>query len=329
MKTLKIGLVGLGTAGMRHAASIHKYRGAEIVAAADPAPAATQSAASLGIRLWADYTTMLDEADIDAVVISLPHYLLTEAALAAAAHHKHILLEKPMSTTVEGARSVVKACDAANVKLMVNFVHRFRAESRQAFDALRSGAIGDVLLVVDMMTSGYSQVPPWIWEKEKSGGGIMLYNGVHSVDRMTWLAGAPVSYVTGATATLSHPIAVEDNLVGTFQFANGALGSIVQHKSQAKTMLGGWHTTVFGTTGSLKLTSGEGLQIASEKEKVSSITQEDDRFLGAFQEFVTALSQDRPPTPSGADAVHALDIVLALYESAETGKRVSVRTANL
>lgn len=326
MSEFKIGLIGLGTAGMRHAGAIQKSPAAKIVAAADPAPNAAQAAASLDVPLFAGYEAMLNEADLDAVVISLPHNLLTDAALAAAKHHKHILLEKPMSTTSDGARSVVDACRDADVKLMVNFVHRFRAESRQAYNALRSGAIGDVLLVVDMMTSGYSPVPPWIWQKEKSGGGIMLYNGVHSVDRMIWLAGAPVAQVTGAVATLSHPIAVEDNLVGTFQFANGALGAIVQHKSQAKVILGGWHTTVYGSTGSLRFTSGEGIQLASEKEKFSSTTQDDDRFLGAFQEFAAALKEHRQPVPSGADAVHALDTVFALYESAEKGQRIEVGT---
>ena len=324
MNRIKIGLVGLGTAGMRHATAIRKSADAEIVGVADPAPNAVQSAASLQVPCWTDYATMLREAASDAVVISLPHYLLADAARTAAVQHKHILLEKPMSITVDDARDVVRACDAAQVKLMVNFVHRFRAESRQAFDAIRSGAIGNVLLLVDMMASGYSQMPPWIWQRERSGGGIMMYNGVHSVDRLIWLAGERVRQVTAASGTLAHPVEVEDSLVGTLQFENGALGAIVQHKSQAQVMLGGWQTTVYGTTGSLKFTTGEGLEIASEKEQVSSTTREDDRFLGAFQEFIAAIRQDRAPSPSGADAVHALATVFALYEAATTGRRVAV-----
>ena len=213
---------------------------------------------------------MLREENPDAVVISLPHDLLPDAALAVARHGKHILLEKPMGATLERAQEVERACADANVKLMVNFVHRFRSESRQAWTAIRAGAIGKVMLVVDSMTSGYSAMPPWVWQKERSGGGIMMYNGVHSIDRLIWLAGAPVTHVTAAMSTLAHPVETEDTLVGTLQFENGVLGSIVQHKSQAKVTLGGWQTTVYGTNGALKFTSGEDFEIASEKEKAKT-----------------------------------------------------------
>lgn len=324
MTPLRIGLIGLGTAGMRHATAIRKSSLGQIVGVADPAPSAASSAETLQVPYWTDYESMMREASPDAVVISLPHYLLPEAALAAAKQVKHILLEKPMGSTLEGARAVIHACNEANVKLMVNFVHRFRSESRQAADAIRSGAIGKVLLVVDMMTSGYSTVPSWIWQKERSGGGIMMYNGVHSIDRLIWLAGAPVTHVTAAMGTLAHPVETEDTLVGTLQFENGVLGSIVQHKSQAQVMLGGWQTTVYGTNGALRFVTGEGYEIASEKEHVKTTVAQDDRFLGAFTEFATAIQQDRAPSPSGMDGVHALETAFALYEASNSGQQVGV-----
>ncbi len=326
MKPVTIGLIGLGTAGMRHGTAIRKSPLGKIVGAADPAPKAAAAAGSLEAPYFSDYETMLREANPDAVVISLPHYLLCDAALAAARHGKHVFLEKPMGATLEQAQVVERACAEVNVKLMVNFVHRFRAESRQAWNAIRAGAIGKVILVVDSMTSGYSGMPPWVWDKEKSGGGIMMYNGVHSIDRMIWLAGAPVTQVTAATGTLAYPVDTEDTLVGTMQFENGVLGSIVQHKSQAQVTLSGWHTTVYGTNGALQFTSGENFEIASDKEKAKTVVTEDDRFLGAFIEFATAIQENRTPSPSGVDGVHALETAFALYEASNRGQRVAVES---
>ena len=81
---------------------------------------------------------------------------------------------------------------------MVNFVHRFRAEYRQAHAAVQAGAIGRPVLLVDAMASGRSDLPGWVWDHETAGGGMMMYNGIHSLDRLAWLAGSPIARVSGA-----------------------------------------------------------------------------------------------------------------------------------
>lgn len=93
MKLLSIGLIGLGVAGMRHATAVRKTALGKIVGVADPAPGAAQAAATLDAPIWTSYETMMQEANPDAVIISLPHHLLPAAALAAAEQGKHILLE--------------------------------------------------------------------------------------------------------------------------------------------------------------------------------------------------------------------------------------------
>jgi predicted dehydrogenase len=324
MTPLRVGLIGAGTAGMRHANAIRRTTEAVIAGIADPAPAAAEAAASLQVRCWSDYERMLAEADLEAVVISLPHGLLAEAALTCARYRKHILLEKPMAIAVSDAKAVARACDDAGVCLMVNFVHRYRAELRQARASVLSGALGRVIVLVDVMASGQGPVPDWIWQRDRSGGGIMMYNGVHSVDRLIWLAGAQPVEVTAAMDTLVYPVEVEDNLVGTIRFSTGALAVIVQHKSQAANTLGNWETTIYGTTGALKVVTGTGLRVMAEKEQVNLAVERDDRFLGAWLEFLAAIRENRAPTASGQDGVQALETVLALYESAETGKCVKL-----
>lgn len=321
---MRIGLIGLGKAGMRHAEALRKGGEATIVAVADPAPAAARAAAELGAPLVASYETLLAEVPVDGVVISLPHALLAPAAIAAARAGVHVLLEKPMGVTLAEARAVVDACRQAGVRLMVNYVHRFRAEYRQALAALRAGAIGRPIIFVDSMTSGRGEMPPWVWRRELSGGGMLMYNGVHSLDRLAWLAGAPIAQVSAALGTFSFPVELEDNAVASMTFANGSLGVLVQHRSDAAVTLGGWQTMIYGTRGAMQIVSGSRLEIAGEKERVSLQVADDDRFFGATSEFVAAVREDREPSPSGAEGIHALAAALALYEAATAGRAIAV-----
>lgn len=324
---MRVGVIGFGKAGRQHADAARRSGLAEVVAIADPAPAARLAADELGVPSWASYDEMLDAATLDAVIVSLPHAALPAAALAVAARGLHLLLEKPMAATSAEARAVVAACRAANVRLMVNFVHRFRAEYRQAHAAIRAGAIGRPVLIVEAMASGRSDLPPWVWDHATAGGGMMMYNGIHSLDRLAWLAGSPIARVSGAMGTFCYPVADEDNAAATVTFANGALGVVIQHKSNAPATLAGWQSTVYGTDGGLRLTSGAGMELISDKERFTLQTTEDDRFLGAFREFAAAVREGRDPSPSGADGLRALLAVEALYEAARCGTTVEIGEA--
>jgi predicted dehydrogenase len=321
---MKVGVIGLGKAGRQHAEAARRYGEAELVAVSDPAPAAARAAGELGVRCWPDYTAMLEEVELDAVVVSLPHAALPAAALAACRRGRHVLLEKPMAATSADAKLVVDACREANVRLMVNFVHRFRAEYRQAHAAVQAGAIGRPVLVVDAMASGRSDLPGWVWDHKTAGGGMMMYNGIHSLDRLAWLAGSSIARVSGVMGTFCYPVADEDSAAATVTFQSGALGVVIQHKSDAAATLAGWRTTVHGTTGGISLVSESGLELISDKERFRIQTEEDNRFLGAFGEFVAAIREERDPGPSGEDGLRALLAVEALYEAARRGSTVTI-----
>lgn len=324
---MKVGIIGFGKAGRQHAEAAHRSGEAEVIAIADPAPAAATAATCLNIPCWTDYESMLDAVDLDAVVVSLPHAALPAAALAAARRGRHILLEKPMAVTSGAATEVGHACRAANVRLMVNFVHRFRSEYRQAHAAVRAGAIGRPVLVVDAMASGRSDLPGWVWDHETAGGGMMMYNGIHSLDRLAWLAGSPIARVSGTIGTFCYPAADEDTAVATVTFRNRALGVVIQHKSDAEAIPAAWETTIHGTRGRIEIASGRGLTLVSDKERFSLETDTDDRFLGAFREFAAAVREERDPVPSGGDGLRALLAVEALYEAARGGSTVAIEEA--
>ncbi len=321
---LRVGLIGLGTAGLRHAAACRKDGGVTLVAAADPSPAAAEAAAGLGLQCFSSYEQMIGAAHLDAVIISLPHAMLAAAAIHCAGRGLHLLLEKPMAVTLKEADAVIAAARVAGVRLMVNFVHRFRAEYRQAKTLIDAGVIGRPVLVHDSMTSGRSTMPGWVWDRSMSGGGMMMYNGVHSVDRLAWLAGSPIARVSAVAGTFCYPVEVEDTLVGAVVFASGALGAVIQQKSDAAATLAGWDTMVWGTRGAIKVSGGV-LEAVSDKERTRVEVREDDRFLGAVREFVGAIAGQRDPQPGSADGRGALASVLALYEAAAAGRAVEVQ----
>jgi predicted dehydrogenase len=320
---LRVGLVGLGVAGRRHAAACRNVPEIVLAAAADPAPAAAAAAAEMGLPWYPAYAAMLEAALLDAVVISLPHADLAAAAVACASRGLHVLLEKPMGITLPEADDVIAAVRRAGVRLMVNFVHRFRAEYRQAKSMIAAGVIGRPVMVFDAMTSGRSTMPAWVWDRHVSGGGMMMYNGVHSVDRLAWLAGSPIARASAAAGTFSYPVEVEDTLAGVAVFETGGLGVVVQHKSDAPTTLAGWETAVWGTRGAIRIAGGV-LEVASDKERARRAVEQDDRFLGAAREFAGAIADGRDPSPGGDDGRRALAGVLAMYESAVTGRSVDI-----
>ncbi len=319
----RIGLVGLGTAGLRHAAACRKTDDVVLVAAADPSPAAAAAASSLRIPCYNTYEWMLEAVALDAVIISLPHVLLSAAGVTCARRGLHVLIEKPMGTSIPETEAVIAAARAAGVRLMVNFVHRFRAEYRQAKALIEAGVIGRPVLVMDSMSSGRSEMPAWVWDRSISGGGMMMYNGVHSLDRLAWLVASPINRVCGVAGTFSYPVEVEDNLVGAVVFRSGTLGAVIQHKSKAPVTLGGWDTAVWGTKGALTVSGGV-IEVGSDKERTRLEVREDDRFVGALHEFAGAIQDEREPSPNGEDGKRALAAVLGLYEASATGRTIEL-----
>jgi predicted dehydrogenase len=321
---MRVGIIGLGKAGIVHAAAVQKSGVATIAGIADIDESLEQRASDLGATLYSDYRDMLDSVEMDAVIVSPPHDLLYHAARASIERGKHVLVEKPMGVSSEEGHALVEAARAADVRLMVNFAHRFRAEYRHAWSALRAGVIGMPVVITDTIALGPSGLPRWVWSRETSGGGMMMYSGVHCIDRVAWLAGSPIQSVSAATGTFSHPVDVEDNTVAVLRFQGGGIATVVQHRTASTTSLTGWETNVFGTSGAMHLTSGKRLEIVSEKERVTQETAGDDHFLGSFREFYRAISEGRDPSPSGVDGVRALEVVLAIYESAASGRTVMV-----
>lgn len=324
---VRIGIVGAGIAGERHADAFSRQPGAVVAAVADvDADRGKRIAARFNARYDADYRDML-ESGIDAVIVCVPHALHLQCARDAASAGAHILMEKPIATTIEDAEEILAATRKAGVLLMLGYVHRFRPEVEMARRLIQDGRLGRPATALDrFMSGGMRDTPRWVWHPRESGGGVMMYGGVHAIDRLRWLLDCEVTEVYARTNTYSNPTVVEDGVCAVLTFATGAI-AVLYENAPVFGRLGPWTTEVFGTEGALIITTGAGVEYRNADGVRRWDYPEDNRFAQQAAEFLAAITENRPPSVSGEDGLKGLEVALAIYRSAASGRPERVRGA--
>lgn len=196
MKTLGVGLIGSGFMGRTNAETVKRYlEGARLVAVTGGSRAASL-AQEYGAEAEPDLDAFLARPDIDVVIISTPHAAHSKQAIAAAKAGKHILLDKPMATSVADCDRILDAAKLARVKLMIMFGQRFRDCNIEAHRLVRAGAIGQVTMIQEQILAvgGLSSLPSW--QSLPENVGILLGHAVHNIDRIRWITGAEIVSVS-------------------------------------------------------------------------------------------------------------------------------------
>jgi predicted dehydrogenase len=259
---IRLAIVGAGVIGRHHARVAVRHPDLELVALVDAIPSAATGAADeieAGGAPRPITTETIEQAiaatDIDLVAICSPsgmHVSLAEAALAAG---KHVVIEKPLDTTMPRARRIAELAAAATDRgLVVSVIsqHRFDPASVVVAQAAHGGGFGRVTSGVASVawyrSQGYYDSGDWRGTWELDGGGAVMNQGVHTVDLLVWTLGRPVE-ISAQTACLAHErIEVEDTAVATVRFENGALG-VVHCTTAAYPGLSARYA-VYGTNGS-------------------------------------------------------------------------------
>ena len=342
---LGFGIIGCGMISAFHARAIAEVRGAKLVGGFDAQPAAADKlAAEFGCKAYRSLKDMLADPDIDVVTIGTPSGAHLEPALAAARAGKHVIVEKPLEITLRRCDKIIGECEKAGVVLSTVFPSRFHAASQKLKRALDQGRFGRLTLgdaiVKWYRTQAYYDSGAWRGTWRLDGGGALMNQAIHCVDLLAWLMG-PVAEVNAQTALLAHKrIAVEDTAVAALRFANGALGVI-----QAS-------TAVYpGYLKRIEINGSAGSAVLEEEDLVkwdfSKKTKADDAILrkmanrkssggGAadpaaighqgharqFQDVVNAINKGTKPLIDGPEGRRAVEIILAIYKSAETGRAV-------
>lgn len=354
---MRFAVIGCGVIGKHHAAAIGQLgQRAELVLAVDEVAEAAQ-------KLAADYDaepmTSVDEAlarpDIDAVAVCTPSGQHADVAVAALDAGKHVVVEKPLDVTVTAADRVRAAQERAGRAVTVISQHRFDPASRLVHQAIRDGRFGRIssgsASVIWWRSQGYYDSGDWRGTWSLDGGGALMNQGIHTIDLLVWMLGEPVE-VFAWTGCLAHErIEVEDTAAATVRFAGGALGVI--HGTTAAYPGLTARLGVYGDRGSAVIdrdrleyfhaagadsanpaygAAGDGNQAAEVLRADSGDTPGagsdpaalSDAHTDQYRDFLDAIEQGRPPLVTVADATRTLAVVCAIYESARTGKPVSV-----
>lgn len=264
--------------------------------------------------------------DLDAVIICSENHLHKEMVLKAAQAKKHILCEKPISTTIEDANEMIRACEMNRVILQIAFPVRFSTPIKQLKAMIEKGELGEIIA---MRTTNRGQNPGgWFIDPKRSGGGAVLDHTVHMVDIMRWYLGKEVSEVYAMVDSFFHQIEIDDAGLLTLEFENGVIASHDASWSRFSEYptWGDVTIEVIGTKQSIKVDAFKEhfRMFQSGSKSLHHIFFGNDMDFGLIKDFVECVEQHRQPSITGKDGLKALEVALAAYESAKIKKAIQL-----
>jgi predicted dehydrogenase len=333
---LRVGVIGAGFIGVDHAAAYARRDDVALVGVADlDGTRAADTAGRHGAAAFGDHHELLATARPDAVSICVPTALHRAVVEDAAAAGAHILLEKPMAPTVADCDVIADSARRAGVTLMLGFTHRFHRELILARRLIEEGRLGQPMLATDLFSFGEDGPwPAWYYDRSLSGGGELMHDAVHLVDRLAWLIGSPIEEVFGWTSTYARGIGgVEDGGVAVLRFESGALASLFVNEStyplraDADTvpMPGRCELEVHGSRGTIRYRTWHELVVDLSGERSQTTAYGDGRELDReIEEFVAAVRERRPPSVGAVEGRRGIAVVQSIYESERRGAPVRV-----
>jgi predicted dehydrogenase len=325
---LTVGLLGAGLIAGVHASAYRDCPDVRIVAVADPVPGkAGRIAEQHGAEVVEGLDGLLD-LGVDIVDVCTPPTTHADSTLRALGAGRHVFCEKPLTRTMEEARRVVAAADAAPGLLMVGQVARFEPDHRGARELVVAGGIGAVRMLSHSTTSslpGWTEAG-WLTDPAKSGGPL-LDQAVHSFDYARWVIGSPAVRVTCFAS--DTPAGPATYAVASVRYADGAIASIEcgwAHPASRGFRLA---AEIVGTDGRLTWSNGDqmgGVLHRREGDPEWWDVLSDRGFRLELRTFVEAIRAGGPSPVPAREAGEALRTALAALESVRTGRSVDLTT---
>lgn len=349
MEPVRLGVIGCGVIGSRHAQIAEQSRLVELRAVADLIEDRAKSAAERhGVpNVYRDGAELVQDPDVEAVVIAFPACGRTDMALKAFAAGKHVLTEKPVAMNADEVRRLIAARGGLTAGCC-SPRFRFPKAAQVATDFIASGALGDlrVLHVRALVGAGLppdSPRPEWRLKKHLNAGGIMSNWGCYDLDYMLGLTGwslkpervfAQVWPIPPQLESHVPPDSTaETHVAALVRFTSGAVLHYERGEYMAASNEGSWH--IIGAKGSLRLQMSPGgaqkvvFEQATEAQGLVSETlyegEEDRRVLSTAltDHFATAVREGRQPTTGLEESLIVQRITDAIYASAEQGAAVA------
>jgi predicted dehydrogenase len=353
MDKVKTAIIGCGKVAHIHAAALNNLEESDFTAVQSrTSDKGNQFAEQYGVKAYTDVEEMIKDSGIEAVLICTPHPAHAEPSVTAAECGAHILVEKPLASSLEDSDLMIDAAKKANVKLSIISQRRLYSPSLRIKKAIEEGKIGKpVLGVVNMFgwrDKKYYDSDPWRGSWKEEGGGVLVNQAPHQLDLLLWYMGE-IEELYGYWANFNHPyIEVEDTATAVIKFKSGALGNVIVSNSQNPALYG--KVAVYGDSGAAVgvQTDGGAMFIAGmssieeppyndlwtiqgEEDKLDLWKKEDTELFNKIdavqyyherqiEDFLRAIIDDREPVVSAEEARRTVELYTAIYRSQETNQ---------
>ena len=281
-------------------------------------------AAKYGTAQHDSYEAVLADGSVDAVILTTPHSIHAEQAIAAAAAGKHVFCEKPFTLTRASAQAAVDACAEAGVILAIGQNRRWHSATRALKAMLEAGDFGTVLHAeANFSVPSALSYSPDLWRSNRieSPAGSVTGLGIHMIDALVYLLG-PIARVGAQAYRRAVPVDIDDTTSVLFAFKSGVtayLGTLFACPHTSYINIYGTGGNAFAQIDNSQLT----LQAADGTQREEAIEPNDTLRL-ELDEFAAACAGETRFTVTTDEAVHCIAVMEALVEAADTGQWVAV-----
>lgn len=354
---LRVAIIGPGKVGHLHAKAARQAPNTELVAVCGRTAEKTGAFAQpYGIQSYTNIAQMVEQERVDICIICTPHPAHRDPAVTALEAGSHVLVEKPLASSLNDCDAMIEAARRAGRQLSVVSQRRFYEPCQRIRQTIDAGKIGSPALGSAMLfgwrDEAYYRSDPWRGKWVEEGGGVLVNQSPHQLDLLLWYMGE-VDEVFGLWRNINHPyIEVEDTALAILKFKNGGIGNIIVSNSQNPGIYGKVH--IHGSNGASVgvQTDGGSMFIAGrsaiadppyndvwsvpgEAELLETFKAEDAAVFGSVDaithyfarqlaEFTDSIQQNRPSLVTGIDGRRVVELFTAIYESSRTNRPVTL-----
>jgi predicted dehydrogenase len=340
---LNFALVGCGRIVKRHAELLShgQIKHSSLAAVCDIVPEkAEKIGTEFGVPYYTDMHKMMSEEEIDVVSVLTESGNHARHVLELAPYKKHVVVEKPMALSLDDAEEMIKACDHNRCKLFVIKQNRFNVPVMKLREALEAGRFGKLVLgtvrVRWCRPQAYYDQDPWrgTWAYD---GGVLTNQASHHVDLLEWMMG-DVESVFAKSITALADIEAEDTAVVTLKFTSGALGIIEATTATRPKDLEG-SISILGEQGTVEI-GGFAVNQMKTWNFLENLPEDEDIMenysvnppnvygfghQAYYEHVIDSILNNKKQLVDGLEGRRSLELIMAIYESIETGREVYLR----
>lgn len=361
MKTVRLGIIGIGAQGGTYAGFISEGKVKNMVIGAicdiDPAKKAMCAEKYPDVPFYDNYIDMLESGNVDAVVTTVPHYLHPEIGIAALQRDIHALVEKPAGVYTKQVKELNEfAASKPELTFGIFFNQRTNPLYQKVKEIIDNGEIGKIRRTNWMITTwwrpqGYYDQSAWRATWEGEGGGVLVNQAPHQLDLLQWICGMPKKVYSNVKYGYQRDIAVEDEVTTLLDYGNGATGVFI---TCTHDILGTDRFEILGDKGKIvvddskKITikrlntpesemsatmswadvmsifTGKGLSDIYTEEVLEFESVWGGQHISVLENFAANIVEGTPLIAPGSDGIHGVAFANAIHLSSWLGKEVEL-----